>query len=231
MTNIWTLFWLRTKQYLANKELLIQILLPYGFVTLYSKLMNIKGQDGLPLLFMFIAMSFSIGIGIPIATIVSKEKEENNLKSLFLAGVSHIEYIIGSIIYPFLLTLMTIFILPLITQTNILDITHLGAYLGVMLLTSINIVLLNSVIAMLADTQAKAKVYGFPIMFLIMMLPILSHTSDYIELVGKYSFMGSYIHFFNNIETFHLISTDILSVIVWLVGLLILNAIIFNHNH
>lgn len=84
------LIWLRNQILMNNKNLLIQILLPYILVLLYKNFMDATGME---LMFVCLSMAISMSIGNMISTIIAEEKEKNTLKTLLLSGVRYSEYI------------------------------------------------------------------------------------------------------------------------------------------
>ena len=65
---------LRNQILISNKNLLVQILLPYMLVLLYKNFMNATGME---LMFVCLSMAISMSIGNMISTIIAEEKEKN----------------------------------------------------------------------------------------------------------------------------------------------------------
>ncbi len=87
LIDLKALVWLRNQTIIANKNLLVQVLMPYGLLFIYKNFMNLGGQPkGLDLMFpMFIS---SYCYGSTVSTIVLK-KRKNNLKTLLLSGAAN----------------------------------------------------------------------------------------------------------------------------------------------
>ena len=128
------LIWSRFQMILANKMVSVNLFMPILMVILYQYMF--KGQDGMKdmILFMVLPMIPAMtGYLLPI--VVGEEAEKNNQRSLQLAGVKNWEYVVASLIIPFLVNLFYLFALPLYLG---MDLVELGwQYIPVMLVTSL----------------------------------------------------------------------------------------------
>lgn len=185
------LIWLRNQILMNNKNLLIQILLPYMLVLLYKNFMDTTGME---LMFVCLSMAISMSIGNMISTIIAEEKEKNTLKTLLLSGVRYSEYIFSVLIHPIIITAITMILFPILTDTKLEGL--LVEYIVVMFLTSLSVMLINLCIGLLSETQSKAQINGLPITFMVALLPIFSGMKEGFEKIVGYSFMGAYTDFF-----------------------------------
>ncbi|MTB63727.1 ABC transporter [Streptococcus sp. zg-86] len=203
------LIWLRNQILMTNKNLLVQILLPFILVLLYK---NIVGLTGMKLMFACLSMAISISIGNMISTIISEEKEKNILKTLILSGVRYNEYILSVLIPPIIVTIVTMTVFPILTESNIDDLYL--EYSVVILLTSLAVMLMNMCIGLLSSTQSQAQINGLPITFIVALLPMFSGIKDSLKKVVDCSFMGAYTNFFTDPE-FSISDTSIKILIIW----------------
>lgn len=209
------LLWLRNQILISNKNLLVQILLPYMLVLLYKNFMNATGME---LMFVCLSMAISMSIGNMISTIIAEEKEKNTLKTLLLSGVRYNEYILSVLIHPIIITIITMISFPILTDTNLK-----GLYLEytlVMFLTSLSVMLINMCIGLLSDTQSKAQINGLPVTFVVALLPMFSGVKEGIEKVVSYSFMGAYTNFFTK-KGFSLSDNSIKVLLLWNIVLVV----------
>ena len=77
------LVWLRNQTIIANKNLLVQVLMPYGLLFIYKNFMNLGDDKGLDLMFLCLSTAIAMSVGSTVSTIIAEEKEKNNLKNAF----------------------------------------------------------------------------------------------------------------------------------------------------
>lgn len=73
------LIWLRNQILLSNKNLSVQILLPFMLVLLYKNFME---ASGMKLMFVCLSMAISMSIGMTISTMIAEEKEKHAQNSV-----------------------------------------------------------------------------------------------------------------------------------------------------
>ena len=195
-----SLLWLRKRVIKSNKTIILQILLPLGFAFLYKHIYEIQGSLNnsmkVNLLGNCLALSLSLSVGNPISTIVSEEKEKNILRTLFLSGVNSTNYILSVLFYPVLISLVMTTAIPRILELNIEN--NYGAYLIILLATSLVMMLINLFIGLISKTQVSAQVISLP----VSMISMLSGISKGFANITKYSYMGLFTKSINQLETF-----------------------------
>lgn len=219
LRRINALVWLRNQILISNKNLSIQMLLPYMLLLLYKKFMD---ASGMTLMFVCLSMAISMSVGGMISTIIAEEKEKNMLKTLLLSGVRYNEYILSVLIHPVLITVITMILFPILTESK-LDGLYLE-YIVVTALTSLIVMLINMSIGLLSSTQAKAQVNALPITFLVALLPMFASTNESLNEFVDYTFMSAYTRFFNN-TNFSLNDQSIKVLVIWNIALLVLSYI------
>lgn len=209
------LIWSRFQMILANKMLSVNLFMPILMVILYQYMF--KGQDGMEdmILFMVLPMIPAMtGYLLPI--VVGEEAEKNNQRSLQLAGVKNWEYVVASLIIPFLVNLFYLFALPLYLG---MDLVELGwQYIPVMLVTSLTVFLVFMGTALVVNTQSKATIGAMPIMMVTMLLPMLSLMDKTIEKIIGFTYLGSYSEYSVELADYQVFGTSFLYLILWLVG-------------
>lgn len=220
-----SLIWLRTNMLISNKNLLLQILMPYGLAVLYKELLLTESESNLSILFTCLAMSFAFSLGNMLSNIISEEKEKNNLRTLILSGVKSSEYLLGTLFYPVVLGVVSILVFPKLVDASLSD--FYIQYLIVSLLTAIAVVLLNLLIALISTSQSKTQVNTLPIMFITSLLPMFSSVNETLNIFNKYSFMGSYTSFFTDMKDFSFNQPSFYALIIWIMALLVLNILAF----
>lgn len=209
LRRINALVWLRNQILISNKNLSIQMLLPYILLFLYKKFMD---ASGMTLMFVCLSMAISMSIGGMISTIIAEEKEKNMLKTLLLSGVRYNEYILSVLIHPVLITVITMILFPFLTESK-LDGLYLE-YIVVTALTSLVVMLINMCIGLLSSTQAKAQVNALPFTFLVALLPMFASANESLNEFVDYTFMSAYTRFFTD-TNFSLDDSSIKVLVLW----------------
>lgn len=225
--KIKSLIWLRTNMLISNKNLLLQILMPYGLAILYKELLLTENESNLTVLFVCLSMSFAFSLGNMLSNIISEEKEKNNLRTLILSGVTSSEYLISTIFYPVILGVISVVAFPKFVDVSLGE--FYSQYLIISLLTALAVILLNLGVALFSSSQSKTQVNTLPIVFITSLLPMIVGTNDTLRTFNEYSFMGSYTSFFTDMDNFSFSQTSFYSLLVWIAGLLILNIFAFKN--
>ena len=220
--RIKALVWLRNQTIIANKNLLVQVLMPYGLLVLYKNFMNLGEDKGLDLMFLCLSTAIAMSVGSTVSTIIAEEKEKKNLKTLLLSGVRPYEYLISVLIHPVVITVLNMVLFPIIAGA---DLSKIYLEYGlVVMLTAMAVILINLCIAAFSSTQSKAQINGLPIMLIIAMGPNLSQMNPDIADFIKYTFLGAYTELFTKAE-FSLTSRSFQVLIAWMIGLSILTSL------
>lgn len=223
------LIWLRWKIILTNKSILLQILLPVAFIFLYKYLgtvdtySNRQGQDE-GIFMICLIFSFILAVGSPITTILSEEKEKNNLKTLLISGIKDYEYVISTLFFPILITIIIMVITPLILNFKIISIFQ---YMFVVFFTALSIILIYLFLGISAKNQVNGQIMSLFAMLIIMFLPLLASLNSFIEKITDYSFLGLFYTLFINEGhiSVHKSVSQVISLGVWIMILLILNTL------
>lgn len=224
--RIRALVWLRNQILLTNKNLLVQMLMPYMLVFLYKNFMT--GQaGGKEIMFVCLSTALSMSVGSMISTIIAEEKEKNNLKTLILSGVKYHEYILSVLIHPLIVTAVTMVLFPIITEVD-LGSLHLE-YIVVILMTSLAVILVNLCIGLISDTQSKAQINSLPILFIVSLLPMFSGMKESVKEFVDYTFMAAYTDLFTK-ESFHLSDHSFRVLVVWNVALLFITIVALKNS-
>ena len=107
------LLWLRNQTIIANKNLLVQVLMPYGLLIIYKNFMNLGKDKGLDLMFLCLSTAIAMSVGSTVSTIMLKRKKSKNLKTLLLSGVRPYEYLISVLVHPVVITIFKYDFVPL----------------------------------------------------------------------------------------------------------------------
>lgn len=220
-----SLIWLRTQLLLANPLYLILVILPYIFLITYEIMFG-DDLDSIYTLFILLPIIYSLTMGQLITSIISEEKEKNNLEELQFSGIKGSAYIFSSLFYPFLFGLVGIILMPILGGELNFSASYLS-YLIINILTAISIALIFLIIAMSAKSVNQGQLIAIPIMLIILFLPLGSLSNESINEFAAYTFMGSYVDLFQNSANSLFSSIEFLSLIVWIIILFVINILCY----
>lgn len=168
------LIWLRREIIWANKQIVIQILMPILMVALYQFMYKDLpiGDKNEMILFLVLPMVYGF-VGFIVALIISEENEKHNLRSLQLSGVGTPEYLLANLVYPFFIQLFYIVALPIYLQQSFSKLG--GQYIIVNIVTSLVTLLIYLLLGILSNTQSKASIASLPIMLGISFFTAFCH--------------------------------------------------------
>ena len=216
------MIWLRGQATLANKSILLQVLMPIFIIFLYKFIFSLNGAgkelgaDRLAVLIMNISLPFSLAmsVGTPIIIILAEEREKHNLQSLRLAGVTAGQYILSALIWPAIIGIFYIIITPILIGAKLSN--QVFSYGLVLLLTLLVLIFFFLMVGLLCKNQVMAQSLSAPAMLLVAFIPMFSNMSEELFKVLRYSFMGLFTIFMKDWSHFLLWSGEFLALLVWL---------------
>ena len=216
------MIWLRGQVTLANKSILLQVLMPVFFVFLYKFIFSLNGAgqelgaDRLATLLMNISLPFSLAmsVGTPIIIILAEEREKHNLQSLRLAGVTAGQYILSALIWPAIIGIFYIVVTPILIGAKLSN--QVFSYGLVLLLTLLVLIFFFLMVGLFCKNQVMAQSLSVPAMLLAAFIPMFSNMSEDLFKVLRYSFMGLFTSYMKDWAHFHLWSGEFLALLLWL---------------
>jgi len=216
------MIWLRGQVTLANKSILLQVLMPVFFVFLYKFIFSLNGAgqelgaDRLATLLMNISLPFSLAmsVGTPIIIILAEEREKHNLQSLRLAGVTAGQYILSALIWPTIIGIFYIIITPILIGAKLSN--QVFSYGLVLLLTLLVLIFFFLMVGLFCKNQVMAQSLSFPAMLLVAFIPMFSNMNEDLFKVLRYSFMGLFTIYMKDWSHFHLWSGEFMALVLWL---------------
>ena len=216
------MIWLRGQVTLANKSILLQVLMPVFFVFLYKFIFSLNGAgqelgaDRLAILLMNISLPFSLAmsVGTPIIIILAEEREKHNLQSLRLAGVTAGQYILSALIWPAIIGIFYIVVTPILIGAKLSN--QVFSYGLVLLLTLLVLIFFFLMVGLFCKNQVMAQSLSVPAMLLVAFIPMFSNMNEDLFKVLRYSFLGLFTIFMKDWSHFHLWSGEFLALLVWL---------------
>ena len=216
------MIWLRGQVTLANKSILLQVLMPVFFVFLYKFIFSLNGAgkelgaDRLAILLMNISLPFSLAmsVGTPIIIILAEEREKHNLQSLRLAGVTAGQYILSALIWPAIIGIFYIVVTPILIGAKLSN--QVFSYGLVLLLTLLVLIFFFLMVGLFCKNQVMAQSLSVPAMLLVAFIPMFSNMNEDLFKVLRYSFMGLFTIYMKDWSHFHLWSGEFMALLLWL---------------
>ena len=216
------MIWLRGQETLANKSILLQVLMPVFFVFLYKFIFSLNGAgkelgaDRLAILLMNISLPFSLAmsVGTPIIIILAEEREKHNLQSLRLAGVTAGQYILSALIWPAIIGIFYIIITPILVGAKLSN--QVFSYGLVLLLTLLVLIFFFLMVGLFCKNQVMAQSLSVPAMLLVIFIPMFSNMNEDLFKVLRYSFLGLFTIFMKDWSNFQFWSGELLALVLWL---------------
>ena len=216
------MIWLRGQETLANKSILLQVLMPVFFVFLYKFIFSLNGAgkelgaDRLAILLMNISLPFSLAmsVGTPIIIILAEEREKHNLQSLRLAGVTAGQYILSALIWPAIIGIFYIIVTPILIGAKLSN--QVFSYGLVLLLTLLVLIFFFLMVGLFCKNQVMAQSLSVPAMLLVAFIPMFSNMNEDLFKVLRYSFLGLFTIFMKDWSNFQFWSGELLALVLWL---------------
>ena len=216
------MIWLRGQETLANKSILLQVLMPVFFVFLYKFIFSLNGAgqelgaDRLATLIMNISLPFSLAmsVGTPIIIILAEEREKHNLQSLRLAGVTAGQYILSALIWPAIIGIFYIVVTPILIGAKLSN--QVFSYGLVLLLTLLVLIFFFLMVGLFCKNQVMAQSLSVPAMLLVAFIPMFSNMNEDLFKVLRYSFLGLFTIFMKDWSNFQFWSGELLALVLWL---------------
>ena len=216
------MIWLRGQETLANKSILLQVLMPVFFVFLYKFIFSLNGAgqelgaDRLATLLMNISLPFSLAmsVGTPIIIILAEEREKHNLQSLRLAGVTAGQYILSALIWPAIIGIFYIVVTPILIGAKLSN--QVFSYGLVLLLTLLVLIFFFLMVGLFCKNQVMAQSLSVPAMLLVAFIPMFSNMNEDLFKVLRYSFLGLFTIFMKDWSNFQFWSGELFALVLWL---------------
>ena len=216
------MIWLRGQATLANKSILLQVLMPIFIIFLYKFIFSLNGAgqelgaDRLATLIMNISLPFSLAmsVGTPIIIILAEEREKHNLQSLRLAGVTAGQYILSALIWPAIIGVFYIVITPILAGAQLSN--QVFSYGLVLLLTLLVLIFFFLMVGLFCKNQVMAQSLSVPAMLLVIFIPMFSNMNEDLFKVLRYSFLGLFTIFMKDWSNFQFWSGELLALVLWL---------------
>lgn len=167
------------KYCVKNVNLFLSLALPVIFCVIYKVVLSgVAGLDDTYIL--EICAIFSIGV-VPttvLPVMIAEEKEKYTLRSLMLAQVEGMEFLLGKLVVCIGLTVADAVLVFGIAGGKM---ENLAVYVLMVLLASAGLSFLGAVAGLTAKDQTAAGTIGAPLLLIVMLPPLFSGLNESIE--------------------------------------------------
>lgn len=166
-----------------NINVLFMCVLPIIFCFMFSKLLGDSKDGKLYILNMCLTMNIVFVSGFTIAMLIAEEKEKNTLRTLMLAAVSPLEFLIGKAIITLILSIAINILMFFIMGMEIL---YIGQFIIITTLVVMSIMEFGAVVGIIAENQMGTLTIGMPFFMIILLIPIFSRFGNVFKRVADF---------------------------------------------
>ncbi|CAD5900465.1 conserved membrane hypothetical protein [Carnobacterium maltaromaticum] len=183
---------------LRNPQLLCSSFVAIGFCTILKSYMSEEQLEIQPLFIITTGLIFSFAMSgvMLIALPLAADKENNILRALIVSTISPTNYLIGSLLPPFLIVFLTnlvkgIFWLP--------EVIPFDLYLIISSIGTIISLTISLIVGFYSSNQMIASSICIPIIFIFSIIPILRTLSSDFEKYSKYLYTSQILDYLDNL--------------------------------
>lgn len=214
------LLWLRKQIMGSNKSILLSLVMPFLLPLLYRVMFSSMRQE-MAVFFTMLCLNIALhaSVGMTIAAILTDEKEKGNLRTLLLSGVRVSDYLLSTMVYPLILSLVLMAAIPLILGLSFG--ANLLSYVVIGLLTTLAIILIYFLLGLFSKNQVTLQMYSMPVFMVALMLPNFYPSYAWARLVCDLTPFGLFIKLFYDWQKFSWSASlfQLATLLVWLVVL------------
>lgn len=165
-----------------NINVLFMCVLPLMFCFMYSKLFGDSEEGKLYILNLCLTMNCILVSGFSTSMLIAEEKEKNTLRTLMLASVSPLEFLVGKAIVILLLSLGTNILMFFIMGMGI---SYLGWFILVTTLVVISMTEFGAVVGIIAENQMSTGTIGMPLFMVFLLIPMFTRVNDVFKRIAE----------------------------------------------
>ncbi len=165
--------------------------LVYMFRILYGR--NSGGELSPAMISIILNIGLSMSICsdgfLMVGTTIAEEKEKHTLRVLMTSSVTGVQYFIGSILLPFILT-VGVNLAVLFFSGIPMEQVSLPIFLFVNMIAAFISCVIGMIIGICAKNQMNANMIASPFLMIFMMVPVLGGMSEGLHRLSGYLFTG-----------------------------------------
>ena len=154
---------------------------------------NTKGELSPGLVSMLLTIGISTNICsdgfIMVGTLIAEEKEKHTLHTLMTSSITGMQYFIGSILFPFFITMIMNLAILWISGASI-PLKAMPIFFIVNASVSIISCVIGMIVGICAKNQMNASLIASPIMMICMMIPMFGNLSEKLHELSGFLFTG-----------------------------------------
>lgn len=196
ITKIYAIMKLKSKMLLKNTAALIGPFMAIGMTILMKVLyssMTENPEETQMLLGMALKMgvAFNIGMGAIMMTALplAEDKEKNTLRALMTSSVNGVQFFIGSLVPPFLITLVVNYIILFVSGIDLANVNWLQ-YTIMTIVSALISCMLGLLLGIVAKSQVNANNIMMPFLLILTMIPMFADLNESMEKVSHYLYTG-----------------------------------------
>ena len=181
--HIKAILWKQMTDTLKNKTILIQFVMFPVMTIIMENAIELQGMPEHFFTNLFAVMYVGMAPLTSIAAIISEEKEKNTLRVLQMANVKGLEYLMGNLIYIFIMCMLGSVVIG--TAGGYKEKEFL-VFLVIMAVGHLISAILGATIGVISKNQMSATSLTVPVMMIFSFLPMLSMFNETIAKVSKF---------------------------------------------
>lgn len=195
VNRIVAVFMKECKDALKNKAIIMMLILLPIFSFVFS---NVMEKEELNMMLpTFLTMHVIMIPIVCMASIIGEEKEKGTLRSLMIANVSPMEYLIGISVFILIIEMASsCLFLPILEY----DSGSIFKFLGVIFSISLCSVIIGAVVGIFAKNQISVGPMATPVGIIFGMIPMIAQMNDGVAKISKYMYSQISYDIFSNIN-------------------------------
>lgn len=173
------------KDLLRNINILFMCIIPILLCFIYSAMIVKNSGENLSKLFALnqcVNINVTIICGFIIAMLIAEEKEKNTMRTLFLSGISPLEFLTGKAFITILITIAINIVMFFILK---MDLHYLYKFIIVSTLVALSMIILGALVGLLSQNQMATGTIGTPIFMAIYIIPIFANKNYIINKISS----------------------------------------------
>ncbi|MDW5524130.1 ABC transporter permease [Carnobacterium maltaromaticum] len=199
---------------LKNPQLLCSSILAIAFCAILKTYIPIEQLEAQPLFIITTGLIFSFAMGGVMLTALplSSDKENNILRVLMVSTISPTNYLLGSLLPPFLIVFLTNLILGIFWLPKEIP------FIYYLIITSIGTIIslsIGLIVGFYSFNQMTASSLCIPIIFIFSIIPILRTMSSDFEKYSKFLYTSQILNYLSNLydKKINPLTTEIVSIL------------------
>ena len=124
-----------------------------------------------------------------VGTAIAEEKEKHTLRALMTSSVTGWQYFLGSIFFPFIITVLINFAVLIISGVPMARV-FIPGFFAVSVMASLISCVIGMIVGICAKNQMSASLVGTPLMMVFMMIPLFGSMSEGLHKLSGFLFTG-----------------------------------------